>query len=93
MVAGFSLGSGSDSASASVELEPHAALEDLLDVGGLDEAPGVEDDPVEDVLLGRGAHLSDLAYLFAIAGVALRALIELEIGAGCAEVLHGAEAR
>ena len=68
-----------------VEREHDAALVDLVDLGGVDEAvpagqrAGVEDDPVEDVLVGLGQHVLDLAESLPVAGVDGQAAREREV--------------
>ena len=68
-----------------VDLQQDAAIEDLLDLLRVDEAvaagqhAGVEDDAVEDVVLGNGEHVLDLPDLLPVAGKALGPLAELEV--------------
>ena len=68
-----------------VDLQQDAAIEDLLDLLRVDEAvaagqhAGVEDDAVEDVVLGNGEHVLDLPDLLPVAGKALGPLAKLEV--------------
>ena len=84
MTAGFSLGSGSASASAAVivSVTPCSWIaRDLLGVGEGVAAEAVgDDDAVEDVLLLVGEHVGDVAHLFAVGGEDRRALREGEVG-------------
>ncbi len=77
-----------------VDVQLHAALEQLLDLLGVGEAQaarqaaGVDDQPVEDVHVGIGEHVIDHAHMLTGAVVDVGALAEHEIGDRRSEVGH-----